>query len=231
MNRLSYLRHSPAFLSSALSSPKARFILYHNLNPLASPPATDGSIKLKSVTFDEVREFLGAESGQIFKWCDDKDEKNTTVVVEGSIEEKLASIERPAVVFLGVDERSAPASAKSLPLSKPTPDSTLEAHSPYGIPYFALDVSELDGLRNKELGVEGATFVDMRAGMAAIPNEEAALAGEGRALIDWNKRNVVRPFPFIFRTISHAWYGVVLSCLCEKDEIALGWVEEGLCQS
>lgn len=230
MNRLSYLRHSPAFLSSALASPKARFILYHNLNPLASPPAADGSIKLKSVAFAEVKEFLGAESGEIFKWCDDKDEKNSTVVVEGSIEEKLASIGRPAVVFLGVDERSAPASAKSLPLSKPTPDSTLEGHSPYGVPYFALDVSELDGLRNKELGVEGATFVDMRAGMAAIPNEEAALAGEGRALIDWNKRNVVRSLSSLISRSSLTVSCVVLSCLCEKDEIAVGWMEESLRQ-
>lgn len=192
MNRLSYLRHSPAFLSSALSSPKARFILFSALNPLASPPSPlDGSIKLKSVPFDEIKQFLAGEPEELFRFCDDKDEKNGAIV-PGSLDEKMRSIDRPALVFLGVDERSAPAAAKSLPLSKPTPNSTLEGYSPHGIPYFALDVTELAELRSRELGVEGATFVDMRAGMAAIPAEEAALAGEGRALIDWNKRNVVR---------------------------------------
>lgn len=32
----------------------------------------------------------------------------------------------------------------------------------------------------------------MRAGMQTIPNEEASIGAEGRALVDWNKRNLVR---------------------------------------
>ncbi|KAK4702494.1 hypothetical protein P7C70_g3728, partial [Phenoliferia sp. Uapishka_3] len=95
----------------------------------------------------------------------------------------------PALVFLGVDERSAPLSAKSLPLSKPTDESTLESHSPYGIPYWALDVTTLDDLRSKVLKDGGGEFTDMRAGMASISPEQASLAGEGRALVDWNTRN------------------------------------------
>jgi NAD+ diphosphatase len=55
-------------------------------------------------------------------------------------------------VFLGVDERSAPSNAQSLPLSKPTESSTLTSHSPYGIPYFGLDVTNLDELRGKFAG-------------------------------------------------------------------------------
>lgn len=100
--------------------------------------------------------------------------------------------EQAPLVFLGVDERSAPSSTKSLPLSKPDENSTLSSHSPYGTPYWALDVTNTPELRARfEKKGDGFEFVDMRAGMASIPGEEAAVGGEGRALVDWNKRNLV----------------------------------------
>lgn len=100
--------------------------------------------------------------------------------------------QQAALVFLGVDERSAPASAKSLPLSKPTDSSTLETHSPYGIPYWAFDISALPELKAKLLKANSGTdFVDLRSAMQSIPAEDASIGGEGRALLDWNKRNVV----------------------------------------
>lgn len=90
---------------------------------------------------------------------------------------------------MGVDERSAPLSAQSLPLTKPDANSTLASHSPYGIPYWAIDVTSLTSLREKyEQPGSGFSFVDMRTGMQAIGQEEAAIGGEGRALIDWNTR-------------------------------------------
>lgn len=50
----------------------------------------------------------------------------------------------------------------------------------------------MDSIRSKfEKVGSGFEFVDMRAGMQKIPEEEAAIGGEGRALIDWNKRNLV----------------------------------------
>lgn len=187
LNRLSYLRPSGAFLKSALASPKARFVIYHNLNPLCAPPTASGDIKLHSLVWTDVKEYIG-DSATVFKFVDDKDAS----VEAGAVEEKTRSIDQAALVFLGVDERSAPESAKSLPLSKPTAESSLESHSPHGIPYWALDATKLDTLRAKMLGVQGAEFVDMRSQMSAIPGEEAAIAGEGRALLDWNNRNVVR---------------------------------------
>lgn len=100
--------------------------------------------------------------------------------------------QQPPLVFLGVDERSAPESAKSLPLSKPDENSTLESHSPYGVPYWAFDVTALSEFKTKLLEEnEGSEFADMRAGMQTIPNEEASIGAEGRALVDWNKRNLV----------------------------------------
>lgn len=99
---------------------------------------------------------------------------------------------QPAVVFLGVDERSAPESSKSLPLSKPTETSTLEQHSPYGTPYWALDVSKLTDLKKTLLAEkEGREFVELRAGSQVIPNDEASIGAEARSLVDWNTRNKV----------------------------------------
>jgi NAD+ diphosphatase len=96
------------------------------------------------------------------------------------------------LVFLGVDERSAPESSKSLPLSKPTDTSTLESHSPHGIPHWALDVSRLSDLKKQLLEEkEGREFVELRAGSQVIPNDEASIGAEARSLIDWNTRNKV----------------------------------------
>ena len=99
---------------------------------------------------------------------------------------------QPALVFLGVDERSAPDSAKSMPLSKPTDSSTLESHSPHGTPYWALDISKLSELKEKIMKEkEGREFMELRAGDKVIPNDEASIGAEARSLVDWNTRNKV----------------------------------------
>lgn len=72
--RLSYLRSSPAFLSSSLSDPKARFVLFNGLNPLCAPPAADGSIKLHTVSWEDVKEYVG-DAAEVFKHVDGKNEK------------------------------------------------------------------------------------------------------------------------------------------------------------
>ncbi|KAM0793796.1 hypothetical protein ACM66B_001212 [Microbotryomycetes sp. NB124-2] len=220
LNRLSYLRSSPAFLTSALESPKAKFLLFDNLSPLVnkSPPpnndkSTSSSVRrLISVEWKDVKLYISADDETakgVFDGVDGKDDSKLGVVPrykqESFIGGKLVTdlspsdvrhhfINQPALVFLGVDESNAPEEQKSLPVSKPTDDSTLESHSPYGIPYWALDVSSLSPL--KELVLErhpDAEFGDMRAGMQSIPAEDAAVGGEGRALIDWNRRNLFCP--------------------------------------
>lgn len=79
-------------------------------------------------------------------------------------------------------------------MSKPTDSSTLESHSPYGEPYWAFDISSFADLKAKVLkDNSGCDFVDLRSAMQSIPPEDASIGGEGRALLDWNKRNVVSP--------------------------------------
>lgn len=193
LNRLSYLRSSSAFLTSALSDDKARFILLNHLNPLCHPPSPlDGSIKLCSVAWSDVQQYInqGDAGGLTFRYVDDKMGFNS----EEDLQAKLNSVNQPALVFLGVDERSAPEHVKSLPLSKPTTESTLASHSPFGVPYFGLDVTGLDELRHTwagNLGHEVRWHVPVGAFGARVQGESLISAFKYRRLVicryaSWN---------------------------------------------
>ncbi|KAK4050366.1 NADH pyrophosphatase [Microbotryomycetes sp. JL201] len=225
LNRLSYLRSSAAFLTSALESHKAKFLLYDSLSPLVnkSPNSADGSSssssggtvrRLVSVDWQDVKQYISADGStakDVFDGVDGKDDSKLGVVPQYKRSDEVTTrlvtelspteirqhfIHQASQEFFPdhMNESSAPEEQQSLPVSKPTDDSTLESHSPYGIPYWALDVSNLTDL--KKLVLErhtDAEFGDMRAGMQSIPAEDAAIGGEGRALIDWNRRNLFCP--------------------------------------
>jgi hypothetical protein len=91
LNRLSYLRSSPAFLTSALTDAKARFILLHQLNPLCGPPSSvDGTIKLCTVGWEDVKAYIG-DPLLTFKYVDDKNKATTSVA---DMEAKLNSVSK-----------------------------------------------------------------------------------------------------------------------------------------
>ncbi|GAA5858823.1 hypothetical protein JCM8547_005002 [Rhodosporidiobolus lusitaniae] len=228
LNRLSYLRSAPTFLTSALRSPKSRFLLLDNLALLCDPPTrTDKARHLAYVSWKDVEPFVG-DAEKVFKGVDGKkDEEVAGLAVMGmggqeigkemvgelTDEEKREYFaNQPALVFLGVDERSAPESAQSLPLTKPDESSTLETHSPYGIPYWAFDVSQLSKFKAKVLAEgEGREFADLRAGSQTIPPDEAAIGAEARSLVDWNTRN--RFCPSCARPVRSIWAGWKRQCV------------------
>ncbi|GAA5909248.1 hypothetical protein JCM6882_003778 [Rhodosporidiobolus microsporus] len=230
LNRLSYLRSSPAFLTSALRSPKSRFVLLDSLAILCDPPTNaDPARHVATVGWKDVEGYIG-DAEKVFKGVDGKKDDEVAdlaVLGEGGQafdketvgqltheEKRQYFINQPALLFLGVDERSAPESAQSLPLSKPDELSTLETHSPYGIPYWALDVSKFADLKEKVLAeVDGKKreFGDLRAGSQTIPGEEAAIAAEARALVDWNTRN--RFCPSCARPLRSVWAGWKRQCI------------------
>ncbi|GAA5899536.1 NAD(+) diphosphatase [Sporobolomyces salmoneus] len=223
LNRLSYLRSSPAFLTSALRSPKAQFLVLDTLQPLCEKP-TDGSTrKFVRLGWERVEQFIG-DPEKVFVGVDGKnDQEVSKLVVVGSEGNKIVGdlspeekrnyfLNKPTVVFLGVDERSAPESSKSLPLSKPTETSTLEQHSPYGVPYWALDVSKFTELKKQLLEEkEGREFVELRAEAQVIPNDEASIGAEARSLVDWNTRN--KFCPGCSRPLRSVWAGWKRSCV------------------
>ncbi|GAA6014927.1 hypothetical protein JCM8202_004820 [Rhodotorula sphaerocarpa] len=226
LNRLSYLRSSPSFLSSALASPKAVFLALDSLQPLCKVDQ-DGARRLHTLKWDDVKDYIG-RAEDVFRGVDGKkDDEVPQLAVLGreaarfgkakvgelSPEQKREYfLNQPALVFLGVDERSAPESAKSLPLSKPDENSTLESHSPHGEPFWAIDVSGFDDLKQKVATEhEGAKFMELRSGAQTMPNEEASIAAEARSLVDWNTRN--RFCPACARPIRSVWAGWKRSCI------------------
>ncbi|GAA6040372.1 hypothetical protein JCM8097_007582 [Rhodosporidiobolus ruineniae] len=227
LNRLSYLRSSAAFLTSALTSPKARFLALDNLQLLSDLPTDNDKNKhVALLTWNDVQPFVG-DAKNFFRGVDGKnDDEVANLAVSASFASKFGKqtvgeltveekreyfINQPALVFLGVDERSAPDSAKALPLSKPDENSTLESHSPHGQPYWALDVSALDELKKKAVEGGKREFGELRAGAQTIPPEEAAIAAEARALVDWNTRN--KFCPGCSRPIRSVWGGWKRACI------------------
>lgn len=134
---------------------------------------------LRTVSWSDVKSHIPM-ADSLFDLVDDKDEKAAAQggafwqpdgekggdkSAEASLAEKKRHyVRQPALVFLGVDERSAPEAEQSLPVSKPTDESTLETHSPYGVPLWALDVSELDHLREWAIKLsDGLTYQGERS--------------------------------------------------------------------
>ncbi|GAA5823467.1 hypothetical protein JCM10212_007164 [Sporobolomyces blumeae] len=242
LNRLSYLRSSPAFLTSALRSPKSTFLVLDRLQPLCTPlDPTSNRREFVRVSWDVVRPYVG-DPDKAFVGVDGKndardvphldvvgpmrrpDRDETTVGDLDAGETRRYFLEKPALVFLGVDERSAPAAAKSLPVSKPTDGSTLESHSPHGTPYWALDISNLPELKARLEDEDPAReFVELRAGAKEIENHEASIGAEARSLIDWNTRN--KFCPGCARPLRSIWAGWKRACI--PGEPADAAVEEG----
>ncbi|GAA5830711.1 hypothetical protein JCM5353_004094 [Sporobolomyces roseus] len=224
LNRLSYLRSSPAFLTSALRSPKAQFLVLDSLQPLCEKEDKESASRhFVRLQWNQVEMYIG-DAEKVFAAVDGKNEEavNKMAVIgeEGdkavgdlSSEEKRSYfLNKPALVFLGVDERSAPESSKSLPLSKPTDSSTLESHSPHGTPYWALDISKLSDLKEQIMKEkEGREFMELRAGDKVIPNDEASIGAEARSLVDWNTRN--KFCPGCARPLRSVWAGWKRSCI------------------
>lgn len=78
LNRLSYLRSSGAFLASSLTSEKAQYVVYDNLNPLTKS-GKDGVKTLQTVKWADVKSYIAGEDGDataVFDGVDGKDEKS-----------------------------------------------------------------------------------------------------------------------------------------------------------
>jgi len=171
LNRLSWLRQDVAILNKMAVSATARYVLLENLNPLSTTNDAEKSAKLLTVEYEMVKKYL---SDPIFS---KPEEYNKPVVAED--EDR-----KPALVFLGVDEGE----AQSLPEKPPSGDAH---YHPDGAPYFAIDASNLSGLREAAVALnpDTSSFLDLRAGVSRLSMPEAGIASEARSLIDWNKRN------------------------------------------
>ncbi|KAK4052218.1 NADH pyrophosphatase [Microbotryomycetes sp. JL221] len=188
--------------------------------------------QLVTVSWQQVKHYIVPDNKttkDVFDGVDGKDDKRLGVLSQHQVETMTTGgtnvnelndqqkrhhfVNQPALVFLGVDETSAPTEQRSLPVSKPTDDSTLESHSPFGIPYWAIDVTSLHELKQTILKQQKgqSEFQDMRTGMQSIPETDAAIGAQGRALIDWNRRN--KFCPACGQALRQVWAGWKRTCV------------------
>lgn len=186
LNRLAWLRTSPAFLNAVVLSPATRWVLFN-----------DGKSALARLSTKDVRPLLGPEpffsQGQ-----------HAGEIAEGSVKELEASrLHGPPVVFLGLHEHedSTGSASRALPSSDFSAKKDAEAvvAKIHGTPYFSLDVSNVEQTRvdevlgSSEAGKSGAVleFFDGRAAMNMIDQFDSGVFSVARTLVDWSARNKV----------------------------------------
>lgn len=106
----------------------------------------------------------------------------------------------PKIVFLGLEEphgTTAILPSSDFSVKKEAPEIVAERIT--GIPYFSLDVSDVDSsaldvlLQSNQLTEDGSQvkFSEARAAMSSVDWFDAAVFAEARSMVDWNSRNRV----------------------------------------
>ncbi|WVF67562.1 hypothetical protein IAT40_002320 [Kwoniella sp. CBS 6097] len=171
LNRVAFQRHSSEVMNKHLNDPSAKFIVYKDIKPLVKKDSPGEILFLD-------RNQIGNRVGTDFASPPSGAEKDIAKLHEcARIPHTL-----PALVFLGIDDRSSPTTNES---------STVDHLNPTGTPYFALDAgtSDWDALLNEV----GGEWGDARASAASMSKWDAGVFAQGRALVDWNTRNKFCP--------------------------------------
>lgn len=141
------------------------------------------------MTTDEVKPLLGTEP--FFGQCEQEGE-----VCESDIPVLEASrIRGPSIVFLGLKEADT-TSGSALP-SSDFNDPHAAVENLEGVPYFSMDVVDLDqdkineAIENAEFENVGSTliFMEPRSAMSSLDAFTAGIFAEARSMVDWNQRN------------------------------------------
>lgn len=194
INRLAWLRNSPAFLNAVATLPATRWILFNEGKPLiqtGTGPGTTGA--LARLTTADVRGLLGPEP--YFA----QGEKPGTSAPDGVKELEAARLHGPPVVFLGLHEHGdAQHALPSSDFSAKHGAATAVAEKIQGTPYFSLDVSDVEKehvdvvVASAQSGGGKLEFMDGRAAMNVFDQFDSGVFSEARSLVDWTARNKVR---------------------------------------
>ena len=166
INRLAWLRNSPAFLNAVATLPATRWILFSEGKPLmqtGTGPGTAGA--LARLTTADVRGLLGP--APYFA----QGEKPGDAAPDGVKELETARLHGPPVVFLGLHEHGdAQHALPSSDFSVKHSAATAVAEKIRGTPYFSLDVSDVQKERVDEVVASAQSggkleFMDGRAAM------------------------------------------------------------------
>ncbi|KAF4123190.1 NAD+ diphosphatase [Geosmithia morbida] len=166
LNRYSFLRSDSVFLSGAVRSPAARFVVLHTLNPLAVDRT-----RLAHLELSDVRALIGP---------------NPFSLTEEESDRQFDSSKRsPLVVFLGLF-----AGQGSSTDDIPTADHGVVR----GDPFFAIDATPRPPYEDAanaliESQEEKGNTIQTNPRAMSLNSEAAAMYAQSRSMIDWNNRN------------------------------------------
>ncbi|PVG03353.1 hypothetical protein CPB86DRAFT_443820 [Serendipita vermifera] len=176
LNRLSWLRPSAKFINACAVSPQARWLLYRSGDPLVDK-RSGNHIELPTRHVDSIlgpKPYFGQTQAEGESGLPD------VKLLEG------ARFRGPTAVFLGVWEN----------------DDVEIAENIKGRPYFALDISNVEGplleqvhAAGKATASEGGEnkdvemdYVSARAAASRFSKEQGAIFAAARAMLEWNSR-------------------------------------------
>ena len=197
--RLGWLRSSPVFLAIALSSPKTKWIVFHDGRPLihvSKGPNSRRSVNsLALLPTQQILPLLGPEpyfnQGQ---HPGDVSPAELQTIEHNRVLE-AARLHGPGIVFLGTHEPREDAILPSSVFKNPQSADDIK-----GEPFFAVDVTDVDMKQLEvtfrltqpgEAGDPRIEFGDARNAGLSFKPLDAALFSEARTMIDWNSRNKV----------------------------------------
>ncbi|ODV81922.1 uncharacterized protein CANTADRAFT_45522 [Suhomyces tanzawaensis NRRL Y-17324] len=203
LNRVSFLREDPDFITDSVGHASARFIFYENTNPLVNSQLDD---KLVLLTNGDNQ----LEGPQVCKKGLQNLQQWTQVVETWAEANKnhdasMRAPERPTFLFLGLQDESVGLDLKSL---KAADDGESEHYLDHqgryqGIPYYAVDVTNAPTVRdlvvdfynseinnnNQSAADNDVIFTAHRKHHIGFTNTEASLFSHGRMFLDWLARN------------------------------------------
>lgn len=202
LNRLSWLRPSQSFLNAIAAIPETKWLLFNAGQPLIVSSA-DRSTKPSPVylSTSDVQQFLGPtpyfgqgkEPGELVVEIDGESHDHP----QHSPTEAARHLGIP-VVFLGLHETDKDDNSTAL-LASDFSDPETAIKKVNGIPYFAMDLLDLDYtpqvlegmLRETTPGREGKRLAwsEPRALMSTLDDFGAAVFASARSILDWNQRN------------------------------------------
>lgn len=195
LNRLSWLRESSFFLNAAAESPRSKWLLFRNGEPLVVKTTSDALHSLSYLSFGQIKELVG-DDVKLFGQGQTKDTAPASQPAgeDGLIPPEIkvlqgARLRGAIIVFLGVKEEDG---AEALPTNV-----FKSADNLTGTPYFGLDVSRVEG--NKlDAALESASalptklvFMEPRPAANAFDSFDAPVFSLARSMLDWNVRNQV----------------------------------------
>ncbi|KAJ6491760.1 NAD+ diphosphatase [Mycena vitilis] len=194
LNRLSWLRSSYTFLNAVAASPKARWLVSNGGQQLVSAPAgsPSGKVAAAQLTTSQVQSFLGPQP--YFGQGKDADQVLSANEVTSSTESARHIGVR--IVFLGLLDSLS--SLNALPTSDFT-DPERAVAKLEGIPYFALDIAELeveaDAFLAQDKDNQTLSWGEPRALLMGLQLDKVSLTlfNEARSMVDWNQRNKFCP--------------------------------------